>query len=154
MLSNYEAYEHQVEIGDLAKPLSLSSGSGDVDPFLSESSLEEALIIKTKQHQPAPASTSKPKARAPIVSKNLKPSPQILPPTINIGAISVPSCSTCAVRGEAAKRTVKCDVCLLQWHRVCVKHLVSEEYDLDGTASHFCCPQCVYPVHGRWDQLM
>ncbi|KAF6745226.1 hypothetical protein DFP72DRAFT_1077676 [Ephemerocybe angulata] len=66
---------------------------------------------------------------------------------------AIPSCLSCGLRGPAVKNEIRCDLCEVMWHRVCVQRFLPDSHE-DMVDFRFCCPQCRYSVNGRWDQLM
>lgn len=64
-------------------------------------------------------------------------------------------CETCGLEGGAAKITVPCHLCKVVWHVACIRRHLPPDFNLHlAEEFQLCCPQCVYPVGGRWDQLM
>ena len=116
-------------------------------PDLSSSDDEPLLKRARRPQAPGPTSTHKPN----------KPPAQNQPaggsPSIHVRPIR--SCETCGLEGGAAKVTVPCHLCRATWHVTCIRHRLPPDFDLQlAEEFQLCCPQCVYPIGGRWDQLM
>ncbi|KAJ3543689.1 hypothetical protein NMY22_g3056 [Coprinellus aureogranulatus] len=150
MTKNFESFEQLGNTGGPSRPLSIASGMSGSER--AESSSEEPLAEATKRgRRRGPTSTNKSTSAAREVSKACAKPPRQVPEE---AVLPIPSCASCSVRGEAAKQTIHCDICHLPWHTVCVKHMLPETPHPDEDALLFCCPQCIYPIQGHWDQLM
>lgn len=131
---------------EASPPVASSSGAfrviaDDVHDLDTGSSEEEAL------QKSAAAKSSK--RDGPTVTHIPVPNPA------TVTARSVPSCLTCGIQGAAEKITISCHLCKSDWHVACVRRYIPPYVDLMLLEDFaFCCPQCVFPVQGRWDQLM
>ncbi|KAH6892792.1 hypothetical protein BKA70DRAFT_1440594 [Coprinopsis sp. MPI-PUGE-AT-0042] len=68
-----------------------------------------------------------------------------------------PTCTSCGVTGPASEETIRCHLCLSKWHVVCIQALLPPGHDpkdADFEELHWCCSQCLFLNHGKWDQLM
>ncbi|KAJ3528046.1 hypothetical protein NMY22_g9558 [Coprinellus aureogranulatus] len=139
--------------GDSKHPLEITSSDSEEETLADALSRKKVSGRNTYPMHP----TQKPSTSAVRPPDMLPPKKEdwrLSPPKQDTPSLipeEIPSCKTCGIGRAAAKEVVYCDLCRLEWHAVCVRHLLPE----DITPSfRFCCPQCIYPIRGRWDQEM